>query len=157
MNQHAAIPTQDRRTHLRAALTAEHAALDRLFHEVLQAFRADARVEAGRLWNLFDRRLQAHMTMEERHLLPVFEQVDAPEAAALRREHDKLRSRLLQLGIGVDLHLTRDKQVEEFIEELEAHARREDALLYRFAEENLSEVSARHVREETESHGTSAR
>jgi len=133
-------------------LSAEHAALNRLFHDVLEAFQADARADAVRLWNLFDRRLQAHMAIEERHLLPVLEQVDAPEAAALRREHDKLRSRLLQLGIGVDLHITRDKQVGEFIEELEAHARREDALLYRFAEEGLSESLAHQVWEEAEAH-----
>jgi hemerythrin-like domain-containing protein len=145
MNQQVDPSTQQRRGNLRGALVTEHAELHRLFQDVLEAFRADARVEAGRLWNQFDRRLQAHMAMEEQHLLPVFEQVDAPEAAALRREHDKLRNRLLQLGIGVDLHLTNQKQIEGFVEEFEAHARREDKLLYRFAEQTLSNESARQV------------
>lgn len=99
MEQQIDRPTQDRRLNLRAALTAEHTALHQLFHNVLEAFQADARVEAGRLWNLFDRRLQAHMAMEERHLLPVLEQVNAAEAAALRRDQSTaLRSAAARLS-----------------------------------------------------------
>ena len=128
---------------LHDALTDEHASLHRLFEELLAAFQADARVEAGRIWNVFDSRLRAHLAMEEQYLLPAFAAVDAPEAEALRREHDKIRNQLLQLGIGVDLHMTRDQQVEEFIAQLDAHAKREDALMYRFAEQGLKDEEAR--------------
>ena len=114
-------------------LSAEHLHLDRLFEEMLSAFQADARVEARMLWSQFDSELRAHMALEETRILPRLEQVNAPEAAALRREHDRLREKLLQLGIGVDLHITRDTHVEDFLRELRAHALREDALMYRFS------------------------
>lgn len=116
-------------------LSAEHTHLDRLFDEMLAAFQADARVEARTLWNQFDSELRAHMALEETRILPRLQLVNAPEAAALRREHDRLREKLLQLGIGVDLHFTRDTHVEEFLRELRAHAKREDALMYRFCSE----------------------
>jgi hypothetical protein len=77
------------------------------------------------------------MELEERDLFPAFTTVNAPEAAALLHEHDRIRQRLLDLGIGVDLHLTRDYQVEEFIRDLRAHAAREDALLYQWAQREL--------------------
>lgn len=122
-------------TDLGQLLGAEHARLEQLFEEMLSAFQADARVEAQTLWSQFDSELRAHMALEESRILPRLQQVNAPEAAALRREHDSLREKLLQLGIGVDLHITRDAHVEAFLAELRAHAKREDALMYRFSSE----------------------
>ena len=50
---------------------------------------------------------------------------------------DHLSGGRLELGVGVDLHITRDEQVEQFIRDLRAHAAREDALLYQWAERDL--------------------
>jgi hypothetical protein len=133
----SASETKSSSNELGQLLSAEHAHLERLFDEMLSAFQADARIEARTLWNQFDSELRAHMALEESRILPRLQQVNAPEAAALRREHDSLREKLLQLGIGVDLHLTRDAHVEAFLAELRAHARREDALMYRFCAEQL--------------------
>jgi hemerythrin superfamily protein len=117
-------------------LSSEHARLEQLFEEMLSAFQADARVEARTLWNQFDSQLRAHMALEETRILPRLAEANAPEAAALRREHDILREKLLQLGIGVDLHVTRDAHVEDFLRVLRAHAKREDGLMYRFCAEH---------------------
>ena len=123
---------------LGARLSAEHAHLDRLFDEMLSSFQADARVEAMALWNQFDTELRAHMALEESQILPRLAEVNAPEAAALQREHDLLREKLLQLGIGVDLHVVRDTHVEQFLRELQNHAKREDRLMYRFCSQRAS-------------------
>lgn len=128
---------------LRLLLSRDHERLDRLFRDLLAAFEVDARSEVGRLWNEFDGDLRAHMQLEEEQLLPRFEQVDAPEAAALRREHDAIRDKLLQLGVGVDLHFTRHNQVEEFVRELRAHAKREDALMYQWVQTHVQDAEVR--------------
>jgi Hemerythrin HHE cation binding domain len=128
---------------LRQLFTRDHERLDRLFRDLLAAFEADARVEVGQLWNQFDADLRAHMQLEEELLLPRFVEKHAAEAAAIFREHDQIREKLLQLGVGVDLHFTRYGQVEELVRALRAHAKREDQLLYRWVESHLHDVDTR--------------
>lgn len=118
-------------------LNQDHARLDRLFQELLDAFAADARTDVAKLWNEFDRDLRAHLQLEEEQLLPKFLEFNAPEALALMREHQNIRDRLLRLGVGVDLHLTRHGQVADFIRELRAHATREQALMYRWSSQHV--------------------
>jgi hypothetical protein len=122
---------------LRGQLIRDHERLEKLFEDLRAAFEADAREDAARLWTDLDRGLNAHMEFEERHVLPAFRGVDASEAAHLLREHDLIRRRLTVLGVGVDLHVLRAEIVADFIALLRAHARREDALLYRWAEREL--------------------
>jgi hemerythrin-like domain-containing protein len=108
-----------------------------MFEQVLSVFEADARDEAVRLWTEFERGLQAHFELEEQYILPELAKADAAEASELIQEHARLRAKLGELGIGVDLHLTRDEAVADFIATLRAHAGREDALMYRFAQSSL--------------------
>jgi hemerythrin-like domain-containing protein len=122
---------------LRHLLSQDHTRLDRLFQDLLNAFEADARTQVAQLWNEFDNDLRAHLQLEEEHLLPKFLEFNAPEALALMREHQSIRDRLLQLGVGVDLHLTRHGQVADFVRELRAHAQREDALMYRWSTQHV--------------------
>lgn len=131
---------------LRALLGEDHARLDRLFEELLAAFRAGAREEAAALWTTFDAGLLAHMALEEQRLLPEFAKVDAAEAEALAAEHAKLRDALTELGVGVDLHLTNAAAVERLVATLREHARREDALMYRWASANLQDEEQTSIR-----------
>jgi hemerythrin superfamily protein len=124
-------------------LSQDHARLDRLFQDLLEAFEADARTEVARLWTQFDNDLRAHMQLEEEHLLPKFLEFNAPEALALMREHQSIRDQLLQLGIGVDLHLTRHEKVAEFVRDLRAHATREDDLMYRWSTQHVRDGAVR--------------
>jgi hemerythrin-like domain-containing protein len=126
-------------------LAADHAWLAALFERLLAAFQADAREDAARLWTAFDEGLRSHLALEEEHLLPRFARVDPDEAQALLTEHHHIRDKLLRMGIGVDLHLTRDEQVEQFIRELNAHARREDALMYRWTQTELGDPTLREL------------
>jgi hemerythrin superfamily protein len=128
---------------LQTLLRHDHERLERLFNDLLCAFEADARSDVARLWNEFDRELRGHLLLEEEQLLPKFVDFNAPEALALMREHHSIRDKLLRLGVGVDLHLTRHTQVEDFVRELRAHAKREDELLYRWSEEHVRDPELR--------------
>jgi hypothetical protein len=119
---------------LRHRLTQDHVRLEQLFEELRAAFDADAPQDAARLWGELELGLGAHMDFEERHVLPAFRSVDRRETDDLLREHELIRRRLIELGVGVDLHLLRAEVVADFIALLRAHASREDALLYRWAE-----------------------
>jgi hemerythrin-like domain-containing protein len=120
-------------------MLGDHERLERLFDELLEALRADARDDAAKLWDDFDSGLRAHLEVEEQEMLPGFAQVDVTEAAALRSEHDTIRDRLTELGVGVDLHETRAEIVDDFRKRLRAHAEREERLLYRWVREGLPE------------------
>jgi hemerythrin-like domain-containing protein len=123
---------------LRRQLMDDHKRLDKLFENLLAALRADARDDAGQLWAEFDAGLTRHMDLEEKHLFPAFSVHNPQEAAELEQEHDHIRAKLTELGVGVDLHMTRAETVSEFVELLRDHARREDSLAYRWAQRELS-------------------
>lgn len=114
---------------LRELLATDHARLERLFDQLVEAFRADATEEAALAFSRFDEGLQAHLAFEEHHTLPVFARLAPAEAAALAREHEQIRARLTALCVDVDVHLARAGSVLDFVRLLRAHARHEDALM----------------------------
>ena len=115
---------------------ADHDEISVLFDDLLAAFRSGDRDEAAAMFTRFERRLAAHLALEDELLLPALRRADPGEADALATEHRAIRTRLTELGIGVDLHVTRATWVAEFVDLLRAHARREDALLYQWADES---------------------
>jgi hypothetical protein len=60
------------------------------------------------------------------------------DARAILEEHRHIRSRLVEFGFKVDLHIVRLETARGFVEELRAHARHEDEVLYRGADEHLT-------------------
>jgi hemerythrin-like domain-containing protein len=131
---------------LRALLAREHRELDQLFEALLNALQADARDDALRLGSAFDDGLCRHMALEEKHLLPLLQQQDAREVEELLKEHEDIRAKLAELGVGVDLHEIRVQTVSDFVEQLRRHARREDALAYRWAQQNVSAAQQAEIR-----------
>lgn len=131
----------EQKTSLRQQLVAEHERFDRLFDELLAAFGADAQDDVRRLWNELDAGLSGHMDFEERVILPPFRLLHLREAEALLAEHERIRSLLTELGMGIDLHMIRAEVVNDFVELLRSHARREDALMYHWVEQDLDEAS----------------
>lgn len=131
---------------LREMLSRDHSRLDALFGELLEALRAEAWLDADRCFGVLDDELSAHLIAEEAHVLPAFAQVDAPEARALREEHDEIRRRLREIGVGMELHAVPEAVATGFIESMRAHARREDALMYRWIDAHLAAVAAGELR-----------
>lgn len=128
---------------VREHLLADHRRIEQTFERLLDAFRADDRPALGPLWGRFESHLQRHMAFEERDLIPALMRVDRAAAQGLLNEHQHIRRRLAELGAAVDLHLVRFDAAREFVEELRAHARHEDELLYRWADEHLEETERR--------------
>jgi len=122
---------------IRDMLASDHVRLEELFRDVLRRLALDDRDETRAAWAEFERGLSAHLEVEEKMVLPPFSLAFPDEAAAIRAEHEKIRARLLDLGVSVDLHCIRMSDASDFIRELRDHARREDALMYRWADQNL--------------------
>jgi len=118
-------------------LRRDHARLAALLDDLLDAFRRGDREALRDAWSRFEQGLLAHLETEERHVLPRIARVAPAEAEAIASEHEALRSRLEDLGVGVDLHAVSLGAAEELAVTLRAHALREERLLYRLADEEL--------------------
>ncbi|HVV83927.1 MAG TPA: hemerythrin domain-containing protein [Kofleriaceae bacterium] len=130
---------------LRGVMMADHAEISDLFDDVTAAFRSGNRDEAAAMFEVFEKRLEAHLTAEEREMFPALA-VDHPaEAAALAADHQKIRARVAELGVCVDLHLARADWIDELVSLLREHAAREDGLLYRWVGEPGSHVDPQAV------------
>jgi hemerythrin-like domain-containing protein len=121
-----------------ARFIADHDELEALFTRLLAAFEANDCGAVATLWNEFDGQLTRHLEAEERLLVPQLFASRPREARTILEEHRHIRSRLLEVGFGVNLHIVRLETARAFIEELRAHARHEDEVLYRWADAGLA-------------------
>ena len=124
---------------LQSLLSSEHARLRALFSDVIDGFESGHPEAAAQLFTALEASLVEHLQLEEEHVFPGLERVDRAEATALRAQHAEIRTKLTELGIGVDLHVTRATAIRDLVRMLDAHAAREDVLAYRWAAANLSE------------------
>lgn len=132
--------SRDAPTNVRDRFLADHRSIEDLLGRVLTAFERNDRSAVATAWTEFDARLLAHLEAEERYLIPALSRVNERAARAIIEEHKHLRGRLTELGAGVDLHIVRLDMARQFIEDLRAHARHEDRILYRWADEHFSET-----------------
>jgi iron-sulfur cluster repair protein YtfE (RIC family) len=124
---------------IREGFASEHCRLEHTVERVIQVLAGGDREAIAQLWNTFDSELTKHLETEEEHLFPLLMRRSERDAKALLEEHKLIRLRLAQLDTAVDLHTVRLGAVREFIDELQAHAAHEDALLYQLSDEFLSE------------------
>lgn len=122
---------------LSQALHDDHQRLDELYEELLNRIHVNDAEAADRAWSAFERGLLDHIDAEEKWMLPLFERLDPAEAAAIRGEHAEILGLLADLGLGLELHVVRERAIEELIASLRAHAAREEASLYRWADAEL--------------------
>lgn len=122
---------------LRAGLMHQHGVLEALFEQLLAASEANAREDVAATWAQLEHTLEQHLGFEEQAIFPQLAKVEPDEVASLAREHWQLRRSLAELGIEVDLHVVRHASVRELVAALRRHALREDALMYRWAEQHL--------------------
>jgi hemerythrin superfamily protein len=124
---------------IREAFLADHRRLEALVDQLLVAFEADDREAIAKLWTQVESGLLAHFEAEETHLIPELLRRSDRGARVIIGEHQHLRARLAELGVGVDLHLVRLEAARHFVDELRAHARNEDRLLYSWADDQLDD------------------
>lgn len=125
----------------RALLVEDHERLEQIFVDLKAAFALGDREEVARLWSAFDAGLTSHMAAEEEHVIELFRKVDPTEADAILKEHAKIRASLADLAVRIDLHMVRKLEADDLIELIRDHARRENALMYLWAEKHLDEES----------------
>jgi hemerythrin-like domain-containing protein len=126
-------------TAIRDRFVADHRRLEKLLERLLAAFEVNDREDMARLWNGFDSGLLAHLEAEEAHLIPGLAGVRELEARELLDEHQRFRECLTELGVSLELHTIRLDSARAFMDELRAHAQKEDQLLYRWGDTHLGE------------------
>jgi hemerythrin-like domain-containing protein len=94
--------------------------------------------QLGSAWTAFETELLRHMDLEEVELMPAFMEHDPDEARALLDEHAALRAALNEIGMTLQLHCLRVEAVADFARRLKAHAAREDAALYAWAQAHVA-------------------
>jgi hemerythrin-like domain-containing protein len=130
--------TTDSHEDVRSQLGAEHDELAKRFLDLGNASEQGDRATVLASFRALDAALRAHMAHEEEALLPALAARHPDEVGAIARENAELRARLDELAIQAELHALRDETVRAFVDHLEAHAQREDAGLYHFAESELA-------------------
>lgn len=127
-------------TTIRTTFQQDHQRLDALFEDLLNRMHVNDAAAAGEAWTAFDAGLAGHLEAEESFMIPIFQRGDPAEAAAILAEHAKIRSLVAQLGMMLDIHALREDTVKELVDFLRAHAAREEAALYRWADTELPEA-----------------
>lgn len=133
-------------------LLADHRHLNALFSQLLDDMHAGEWPICQETWSHFERELLDHIDAEERFVLPSFQRVNPSETAKLQDEHATVRSLLVDIGVGLELHTVKEEHVQRLVELLRSHAAREDALLYRWASQLPKELQ-KEVFDRLSSHG----
>ena len=122
------------RVALKALPRENHVRLDQLFEQLADAVRQTQTRHVARLWPEFEVELLAHLDLEERLVFPHLARLDPAGIESLAWEHAQIRQKLDEISSDLGDHLSQLPSITEFLELLKAHARREDLLMYRWAE-----------------------
>ena len=125
---------------VRVRFRADHEALEALFAHLLEAAGASDVATVADLGNEFEGRLTRHLETEERLLVPQLFAANPREARTILEEHRHIRSRLIEVGFGVALRIDHLEAARGFLDELRAHTRHEDEMLYRWADGHLTQA-----------------
>ena len=123
-----------------ARLLQEHAEIDDAIDQLLRAYESGDHEVARTAFREFDKRLMAHLAMEDDLILPAFANVDPAEAEQISSEHRAIRAKVDELVIGSDLRLTRLPAVRLLAAALRAHAKREDEILYQWIDRSYGDA-----------------
>lgn len=123
----------------------DHERLDKIFEQFKASINSESLDEAKLLWGDFNQGLRAHISWEEDHLFPLFEQhtgaVDTGPTAVMRREHAAIEVLLSVLKENLD---KRDVDLLGRCHELEAllkqHNIKEERVLYPAIDDLCSDV-----------------
>lgn len=123
-------------------LREDHDVLAGLTEKILQTIIEGDREDVSDAVTALEASILTHLEGEERELIPRYARENPTEAAALLADHATIRRRLTELDVSTDLHLVRADSLRLLLESLRAHAERENAGMYRWAEANAEALSA---------------
>jgi hemerythrin-like domain-containing protein len=118
-------------------LREDHDVFTQMAEKIIQTIVEGDREDVSDAVSALEAGVLMHLENEERELIPRFAQHDPEEAKALLQDHATIRTRLTELDVSTDLHLVRADAVRVLLDALRAHAERENAGLYRWAEREL--------------------
>lgn len=130
---------------IRQELTNQHAALDEMLEELTRAASQVDPQPLQEAWAGFEAGLLRHLEFEETFLFPVVRDAHPEEVHALLADHDRIRDVVGDLGVCCDLHTVRKQAVERLVKMLRSHAEREDAIVYRWVDEQAPIETRRHL------------
>jgi hypothetical protein len=111
------------------AVHNEHRHIEVLIESVLHEIKADDPAAAFEAWMALDKAVLNHLGDEETYLLSIFDREDPEGAHALRGEHERIRTLLMDLGSSLT-----EENVDSLIHYMWDHATREEARLYAWAD-----------------------
>jgi hypothetical protein len=140
----AALPEDAPATIIESFL-ADHRRLEDSLTRVLVALEAVDTERGASEWASFVRELTTHLDAEDTYLIPALYAARPRDAQSLLHEHRHIRRRVQELGNTSTKGYLRPEVARGFADELAAHARRETATLYEWAEDALDEADREEV------------
>jgi hemerythrin-like domain-containing protein len=125
-------------------LLRDHEEIEALLQDLLAAFETGERSVASRAFQAFERRLSAHLALEDEMLLPALAASSPREAEEIAAEHRSIRARLEEIAVENNLHVSRATEVRRFVQMLRAHAQHEERALYPLADRLANQSALRH-------------
>jgi hemerythrin superfamily protein len=120
---------------VRESLGSDHEAIDHRLSDLVNAVEGADFPTILHVFREVDRGLRAHIDGEERYLFARFEERHPGEIRELRQDHESFRRALDELSIETELHTLRKERIDDLVARLRAHASKEDATLYQWADE----------------------
>ncbi len=118
-------------------LSKDHERIEELLEALLAAFDAGDDRATEHAWTALNVALLAHLKAEETYLIPFLERASPRSARVVTQEHRHLRARLTELGGSLSSERSGRANARAFVDELRAHARSEERLLYQWADAHL--------------------
>ncbi|MGO9838630.1 MAG: hemerythrin domain-containing protein [Polyangiaceae bacterium] len=130
---------EDAASTLRDVLLADHRRIDDVLTRILVALEAVDPDRVATEWAEFHRALSTHLDAEDRYLIPALFACRPRDARSLLQEHRHIRSRAVDLDNHIGKGTLNADTLRGFADELSAHVRRETAVLYEWADDELEE------------------
>jgi len=121
----------------RLLLAEHHRALDSACRALLGYTYQDDPRELIQQYRRFERATVDHLAAEEELILPAYADEAPDDAREIYDDHMRIRQLLFRIGVEVELRVVRAETVKRLVATLQAHAAREDAGMYPWAQAHL--------------------
>lgn len=127
-------------TLIHSRFLADHQRLETTLEQLLAALASNDHPKASQVWAGLESGLLVHIKAEETRLIPALLIACERDTRVLVQEHRHIRARLTDLASRLALGSLRQNSLRDFVDEMRAHARTEDRLLYQWADLHLDDA-----------------